>query len=100
MYIYILFTNIVRRTCCCLFSKKNSGILLLQITHQFLPLFLQLSVGVLHREIRIIERLKGILWQKYKLGLKVVVFIDEIDGETHFAQLGSSWSGEPKMSRK
>ena len=44
--------------------------------------------------------LKGILWQKYKSGLKVVVFIDEIDGETHFAQLGSSWPGEPKMSRK
>ena len=44
--------------------------------------------------------MKGILWQKYKLGLKVVVFIDEIDGETHFAQLGSSWPGEPKMSRK
>ena len=46
------------------------------------------------------ENLKGILWQKYKSGLKVVVFIDEIDGETHFAQLGSSWPGEPKMSRK
>ena len=46
------------------------------------------------------EDLKGILWQKYKLSLKVVVFIDEIDGETHFAQLGSSWPGEPKMSQK
>ena len=46
------------------------------------------------------DRVKGILWQKYKLGLKVVVFIDEIDGETHFAQLGSSWPGEPKMSQK
>ena len=44
--------------------------------------------------------IKGILWQKYKLGLRVVVFIDEIDGETHFAQLGFSWPGEPKMSRK
>ena len=44
--------------------------------------------------------LKGSCGKKYKLGLKVVVFIDEIDGETHFAQLGSSWPGEPKMSQK
>ena len=51
-------------------------------------------------ELTFCVEFKGILWQKYKLGLKVVVFIDEIDGETHFAQLGSSWPGEPKMSRK
>ena len=34
------------------------------------------------------------------LGLKVVVFIDEFNGETLFAQLGFSWPGKPKMSRK
>ena len=50
--------------------------------------------------VKIQVELKGILWHKYKSGLKVAVFIDEIDGETHFAQLGPSWPGEPKMSRK
>ena len=44
--------------------------------------------------------IKGILWQKYKSGLKVVVFIYELNGKTHFAQLGPPWPGEPKMSRK
>ena len=44
--------------------------------------------------------LKGSCGKKYKLGLKVVVFIDEFNGRSHFGQLGSCWPGEPKMSRK
>ena len=61
---------------------------------------LHYSLRKLFIKSMIIINIKGILWQKYKLGLKVVVFIDKIDGETHFAQLGSSWPGEPKMSQK
>ena len=40
--------------------------------------------------------LKGILWQFYKLGLKVPSGRDENDGIGHFAELGSSWPGEAK----
>ena len=40
--------------------------------------------------------LKGILWQFYKLGLKVPSGRDETDGIGHFAELGSSWPGEAK----
>ena len=40
--------------------------------------------------------LKGILWQFYKLGLKVPSGQDENDGICHFAKLGSSWPGEAK----
>ena len=39
---------------------------------------------------------KGILWQLYKLGLKVPSGRDENDGIGHFAELGSSWPGEAK----
>ena len=42
------------------------------------------------------KRLKGILWQFYKLGLKVPSGRDENDGIGHFAELGSSWPGEAK----
>ena len=55
-----------------------------------------MSVGVEF----MVDGFKGIQWQKYKFGLKVVVFIDENDGETRFAQLGSCWPGEPEISRK
>ena len=40
--------------------------------------------------------LKGILWQFYKLGLKVPSGRDKNDGIGHFAELGSSWPGEAK----
>ena len=40
--------------------------------------------------------LKGIHWQLDKLGLKVVFCLDKNDGESHFAELGSSWPGEAK----
>ena len=40
---------------------------------------------------------KGILWQLYKLGLKVPSGRDENDGIGHLAELGSSWAGEAKM---
>ena len=40
--------------------------------------------------------LKGILWQLYKLGLKVPSGRDENDGIGHLAELGSSWAGEAK----
>ena len=40
--------------------------------------------------------LKGILWQFYKLGLKVPSGRDENDGIGHFAEFGSSWPGEAK----
>ena len=40
---------------------------------------------------------KGILWQFYKLGLKVPSGRDENVGIGHFAELGSSWPGEAKM---
>merc|ERR1711994_126053 len=39
---------------------------------------------------------KGILWQLYKLGLKVPFGRDENDGIGHLAELGSSWAGEAK----
>ena len=39
---------------------------------------------------------KGIHWQLDKLGLKVVFCLDKNDGESHFAELGSSWPGEAK----
>ena len=39
---------------------------------------------------------KGILWQFYKLGLKVPSGRDENIGTGHFAELGSSWPGEAK----
>ena len=39
---------------------------------------------------------KGILWQFYKLVLKVPSGRDENDGIGHFAELGSSWLGEAK----
>ena len=39
---------------------------------------------------------KGILWQFYKLVLKVPSGRDENDGIGHFAELGSSWPGEAK----
>ena len=42
------------------------------------------------------NRFKGILWQFDKLGLKVVFCLDKNDGESHFAELGSSWPGEAK----
>ena len=41
-------------------------------------------------------QIKGILWQFYKLGLKVPSGRDENDGIGHFAELGSSWPGEAK----
>jgi len=40
--------------------------------------------------------IKGIHWQLDKLGLKVVFCLDKNDGESHFAELGSSWPGEAK----
>ena len=40
--------------------------------------------------------LKGILWQFYKLGLKVPSGRDKNDGIGHFAELSSSWPGEAK----
>ena len=40
--------------------------------------------------------IKGILWQFYKLVLKVPSGRDENDGIGHFAELGSCWPGEPK----
>jgi hypothetical protein len=40
--------------------------------------------------------IKGILWQFYKLVLKVPSGRDENDGIGHFAELGSSWPGEAK----
>ena len=40
--------------------------------------------------------IKRILWQFYKLGLKVPSGRDENDGIGHFAELGSSWPGEAK----
>ena len=40
--------------------------------------------------------LKGILWQFYKLGLKVPSGRDKNNGIGHFAELGSSWPGEAK----
>ena len=40
--------------------------------------------------------IKGILWQFYKLVLKVASGRDENDGIGHFAELGSCWPGEPK----
>ena len=40
--------------------------------------------------------IKGILWQLYKLGLKVPSGRDENDGIGHLAELGSSWAGEAK----
>ena len=42
------------------------------------------------------EVVKGIHWQLDKLGLKVVFCLDKNDGESHFAELGSSWPGEAK----
>ena len=39
---------------------------------------------------------KGIHWQLDKLGLKDVFCLDKNDGESHFAELGSSWPGEAK----
>ena len=33
-----------------------------------------------------LSRVKGTLWQKYKLGLKVLFFIEKNDGNTHFVQ--------------
>ena len=42
------------------------------------------------------SKVKGILWQFYKLGLKVPSGRDETDGIGHFAELGSSWPGEAK----
>ena len=42
------------------------------------------------------DLLKGILWQFYKLVLKVPSGRDENDGIGHFAELGSSWPGEAK----
>ena len=36
------------------------------------------------------------MWQLDKLGLKVVFCLDKNDGESHFAELGSSWAGEAK----
>ena len=41
-------------------------------------------------------KFKGILWQLYKLVLKVASCRDENDGIGHFAELGSSWPGEAK----
>ena len=35
-----------------------------------------------------------------KYGLKVAFCIDKNDGKSHFAELGSCWPGEPKMSPK
>ena len=43
-----------------------------------------------------VRKVKGILWQFYKLGLKVPSGRDENDGISHFAELGSSWPGEAK----
>ena len=43
---------------------------------------------------------KGIQWLFYKLGLKVTSGRDKNDGIGHFAELGSSWPGEPKTSPK
>ena len=40
--------------------------------------------------------IKGILWQFYKLGLKVPSGRDKNDGISHFSELGSSWPGEAK----
>ena len=39
---------------------------------------------------------KGILWQFYKLGLKVPSGRDKNDGISHLAELGSRWPGEAK----
>ena len=39
---------------------------------------------------------KGILWQFYKLGLRVPSGRDKNNGIGHFAELGSSWPGEAK----
>ena len=44
-----------------------------------------------------VPNIKGIHWQLDKLGLKVVFCLDKNDGESHFAELGSSWPGEAKM---
>ena len=41
-------------------------------------------------------KFEGILWQLYKLVLKVASCRDENDGIGHFAELGSCWPGEPK----
>ena len=48
------------------------------------------------REMVSAAALKGILWQFYKLVLKVPSGRDENDGIGHFAELGSSWPGESK----
>ena len=48
------------------------------------------------RDTFYLKGLKGIHWQLDKLGLKVVFCLDKNDGESHFAELGSSWPGEAK----
>ena len=40
------------------------------------------------------RKIKGILWQFYKLGLKVPSGRDKKNSIGHFAELGSSWPGE------
>ena len=44
--------------------------------------------------------IKGIQCEFYKLGLKVAFCPDKNDGISHFAELGSSWSGELKTCPK
>ena len=56
------------------------------------------SYRIVHLQGRVVElaAVKGILWQFYKLVLKVPSGRDENDGIGHFAELGSCWPGEPK----
>ena len=54
----------------------------------------------LDQSTTIIKAIKGILWQFYKLGLKVPSGRDKNNGISHFAKLGSSWAGQLKMCPK
>ena len=51
-------------------------------------------------QLRSVPAVKGILWQFYKLVLKVPSGRDKNDGESHFAELGSCWPGEAKTRPK
>ena len=80
-------------------TSKNSKISNFSKKKMFFWLFFVLQISnflaMSHDNLSWVHyHLKGILWQFYKLGLKVPSGRDENDGIGHFAELGSSWPGE------